>query len=63
MDSVFYPLDDDDIILNKLSKLSDKCNPKLRLIFLTLSISGIVKAGRNTLCKYEYEYQTFLPYS
>ena len=30
---------------------------KLRLIFLSLSISGIVKAGSNTFYKYEYKYK------
>ena len=29
---------------------------KLRLIFLSLTISGIVKAESNTFYKYEYEY-------
>ena len=36
---------------------------KLRLIFLLLSISGIVKARGNTFRKYEYEYKLYLPYS
>ena len=31
--------------------------PKLRLIYLSLSISGIIKAGSNTFYKYEYEYK------
>ena len=30
---------------------------KLILIFLLLSLSGIVKAGSNTFYKYEYEYE------
>ena len=37
---------------------------KLRLIFLSLSISGKVKAGSNTFYKYKYEYKhnTFVLY-
>ena len=49
------------IILNKLMKSSAKCNPK-RVNFLSLSILGIVKAGRNTFYKYEYKYKICLSY-
>ena len=35
---------------------------KLRLIFLSLSISGIVKAGSNTFYKYEYKYKICVLY-
>ena len=31
-------------------------------MFVSLSISGIVKAGRNTFHKYEYEYKICMPY-
>ena len=34
---------------------------KLRLI-LSLSISGIVKTGRNTFYKFEYKHKICLPY-
>ena len=35
---------------------------KLRLIFLSLYISGIVKTGRNVFYKCDYEYKICLPY-
>ena len=35
---------------------------KLRLTFVSLSISGIVKAGRDTLCKYEYSLHIYRKY-
>ena len=46
----------DSAILNKLIKSSGKCNPKSKTIFLSLSISGIVKVKSNTFYKYEYHY-------
>ena len=42
--------------------LSSKCNPKYKTYFLSLSISGTLKAGRNIFYKYEYEYKICLPY-
>ena len=44
-------------MLSKMIKQSSKCNQKLRLIFLSLSISGIVKAASNTFYKCEYEHK------
>ena len=35
---------------------------KLRLIFLSLSISGTVKGGSNTFYKYEYKYKICVLY-
>ena len=42
-------------------KSSGKCNPK-RKTYLSPSISGTVKVGRNSFYKYEYEYKICLPY-
>ena len=49
-------------MLNKLIKSSGKCNAKIETFFFPLSISVIVKAGRNTVYKYEYEYKICVPY-
>ena len=47
---------------NKLIKSSGKCNPKNKTYFLSCSISGIVKTGRNTFYKYQDEPKICLPY-
>ena len=44
------------MILNKFIKSSGKCIQNVRLILLSLSISGTVKAESNTFYKYECEY-------
>ena len=47
---------------NKLIKSSGKCNPKNKTYFLSCSVSGIVKTGRNTFYKYQDEPKICLPY-
>ena len=42
--------------LNKWSNQAANVIQKLRVIFPSLSISGIVKTGNNNFYKYEYEY-------
>ena len=46
----------DNRIFNKLIESSGKCNPKSKIIFLSLFISGIVKVESNTFYSCEYEY-------
>ena len=43
-------------MLNKWIKSSGKCNPKSKVISLSLSFSGILKVESNTFYRYEYEY-------
>ena len=51
------------IMLNKLIKSSDRQMEKaIRLIFLSLSISGVVQAERNTIYTCEIEYKICWPY-
>ena len=51
------------IMLNKLIKSSDRQMEKaIRLIFLSLSISGVVQAERNTIYTCEREYKICRPY-
>ena len=50
------------MILNKSIKSSGKCNPKTKIIFLWLSISGNIKKERDTFNKYEYKYKICQPH-
>ena len=52
----------DSTILNKLIKSSGKCNSKSKIIFLSLSISGIVQVESNTFSRYGYEYTIYVLY-